>query len=393
MTASAPAADPAASPLARPMRLLFVIDSLGAGGAQRQMATLARELSARGHAVELFLYHPAHDYFRGEVDAAGIPVHAVPKRGRLSPGPALALRRRVARGRYDALLSFLPTPNAYALVAALGPGRPPLVVSERSADFGRVGVARRALERAYAFADAVVVNSHHQRQRLARRNPRLAGRMLTIVNGIDLARFRPAPTPGDPDRLLAVGKVQPGKNVLGLVRGMAAYRGRFGQAPPAVSWAGREEGGPALRREADALLAAHGLADRWAWLGEVGDVAPLYAAHGALVHPSFYEGFPNAVCEALASGRPVLASRVCDHPPMVGEGDRGFLFDPEDPGDIAGVLRQWVECGAAERAAMAARARGYAESTLGAAALADAYEGLFARLVAARGRGAGRHGG
>jgi glycosyltransferase involved in cell wall biosynthesis len=57
--------------------------------------------------------------------------------------------------------------------------------------------------------------------------------------------------------------------------------------------------------------------------------------HDALIHPSLYEGLPNAVCEALAAGLPVLISNVCDHPLLVVEGERGFLFDPSDPLSIA----------------------------------------------------------
>jgi len=48
--------------------------------------------------------------------------------------------------------------------------------------------------------------------------------------------------------------------------------------------------------------------------------------HDAFVHPSFYEGMPNVVCEALAAGLPVLVSDVCDHPLLVEKGVQGFLF-------------------------------------------------------------------
>src|SRR5690606_21739605 len=97
----------------------------------------------------------------------------------------------------------------------------------------------------------------------------------------------------------------------------------------------------AAKAEVDAALAAEGVADRWRWLGRREDVPELMRAHDALVHPAFFEGLPNAVCEALASGLPVLASRVCDHPRLVGE-DRGLLFDPGSPEDIAAALERFA---------------------------------------------------
>ena len=72
----------------------------------------------------------------------------------------------------------------------------------------------------------------------------------------------------------------------------------------------------------------------WRWLGEESDIPGLLREHHALIHPSLYEGLPNVVCEALAAGMPVLVSNVCDHPLLVADGERGFLFDPADPGSI-----------------------------------------------------------
>ncbi len=57
------------------MKLLFVIDHFGSGGAQRQMVNLALGLSRRGHDVEFLVYYPEFDFFRARVDEAGLTVH------------------------------------------------------------------------------------------------------------------------------------------------------------------------------------------------------------------------------------------------------------------------------------------------------------------------------
>ena len=98
------------------MKLLFVIDSLDTGGAQRQMVNLAIGLKRRNHLVEFFCYAPG-DVLAHPLEEAGITVHWHFKRSRFSPEVILALKELVNPNNYDLVLAFLPTPNFYAIVA------------------------------------------------------------------------------------------------------------------------------------------------------------------------------------------------------------------------------------------------------------------------------------
>ena len=71
------------------------------------------------------------------------------------------------------------------------------------------------------------------------------------------------------------------------------------------------------------------------FLGEQRDIQKLLADSDALILASHYEGLPNVVCEALACGRPILASNVSDNRVLVKDGYRGFLFDPNKPDSIS----------------------------------------------------------
>jgi glycosyltransferase involved in cell wall biosynthesis len=71
------------------------------------------------------------------------------------------------------------------------------------------------------------------------------------------------------------------------------------------------------------------------FLGFQEDVAPFYAAFDALVLPSLNEGTPVSAIEALAAGRPVVATRVGGVPDVVRDGEDGFLVDPGAVDDLA----------------------------------------------------------
>jgi glycosyltransferase involved in cell wall biosynthesis len=86
--------------------------------------------------------------------------------------------------------------------------------------------------------------------------------------------------------------------------------------------------------------------------------------HKALIHPSFYEGFPNAVCEALSVGLPVVVSDVCDNSLLVDEGKNGMLFNPNDVEDIAKALINFFDLSDTEVEDFRINGRKFAEDKL-----------------------------
>jgi glycosyltransferase involved in cell wall biosynthesis len=373
------------------MKVLLIIDHFGSGGAQRQMVELACGLKRRGHEVQVFVYHAGHDFFRNLVDLERIPVYECPKERHGSAGVITALAGVMRRGAFDVAVSFLNTANVYAELARLAARGTRLVVSERSSFHDDRFVAGALLRRLlYLLADRVVANSQTQALWL-RRRVWLRNRVECIYNGVDLGRFRPA-EPASMDggpglRLLGVGRVGPEKNLDNLMRALALFGDRFGYVPQ-VAWAGQRDASGTGRRycaRLDALLASlPGVQRSWQWLGVRTDVPGLLNRCDALVHPSLYEGMPNAVCEALAAARPVLASSVCDHPLLVADGRRGFLFDPRSPKSIVEAMSRFAELGPGARLALARNAREYAESELGIERMVDGYEALLAALTGAR---------
>lgn len=370
------------------LRLLFVIDSLVSGGAQRQMVTLAQGLKARGHDVEFFLYAPG-DTFLSQLQTTDIPVFRHLKTFRFSPGVIWALRQHIKAGQYDLVLAHMPTPNFYSILASrMIRDRPPTVISERSYDPPNgLPWIEVFVRRFYRFAAHLVVNSEHQCINLRQKLPELRNRITTIYNGLDLEAFSPPEhePPIPPLKLLGLSYVSPYKNVLCLARALGILAKEY-DLRPHVSWAGRhfdKSNGAYFRyrQQIDHEVRDLGLTAQWKWLYERTDVASLLRQHHALVHPSYAEGLPNAVCEAMACGRPVIVSDTLEHPHLIQHGVSGFLFDWRDPHQLAQCIKALHDMSEQQRHGMGMCGRDFAERFLSIETLVDNYEELFTSIV------------
>lgn len=363
------------------MRILLVIDHLGTGGAQRQLVNLGSGLQHLGHQVEFFVYYPTRDLAE-QLESLCIPIWQVAKTRRFSPRVPFALRNRLRVGGYDVALSYLDTPNFYLELASLGVDRTKIVVSQRAQyATGRLTLYRRVLENFHRLADHLVVNSRSQMQRMVREFPWLAGRISTISNGVG-PQFFVAKKDAESRpklRLLAVSTIVPLKNVEALVEALGICQQQAGLSID-VWWVGRV-GSSDYFSQLQYRLELLGLTDNWSWLGQRSDVATLMAQCDGLVHPSHSEGFPNAICEALAASLPVLASRIGDHDFLVERCAAGYLFDPERPDELAAALIRFANLPQDERAAMGERARSFAQQELSMDLCTRRYEDLFAHLT------------
>jgi glycosyltransferase involved in cell wall biosynthesis len=367
-------------------KILFVIDNLSTGGAQRQMVNLATGLKGRKYQVAFFCYAPG-DLLAQPLRQAGIPVHWKFKSRRYSPGVALALRRLIRRERFDLVVSFLSTPNFYALIAGqlITRQRVPVVVSERFCDLPQgVPLMERLVRQFYRFAAHVVVNSHHQRENFLGKYPYLHGRLSTIYNGYDLRLFSPGNSAqhNEEFRILTISSVSPYKNGLCMVEALRRLRDHHGNSIR-VSWVGQRfrkgENGTYLNRMEEAIQ-RYNLKAQWHWLDQRIDIVDLLHNHGVLVHPSYGEGLPNVVCEAMACARPVIVSQTLDHARLVENGKNGFLFDWQDPSDLAAKIHKMAKLSSKERQEMGQWGRRFAEVNLSLDRYIDDYRRLFQSL-------------
>jgi glycosyltransferase involved in cell wall biosynthesis len=250
---------------------------------------------------------------------------------------------RIAAFAPDVILNYFVYPEGCA-AADLGVKlKIPIVLGVIGSDVNRIPdlVTRWHTQRALRRASAVIAVSGQLGQQAARLGVP-AQRIATIPNGCDLETFHPGDQfaarerlgiPPDAELILFVGWMIPTKGVHELFRAFA----ELSQTRPALTIAFVGEG--ALLAEVRAQALATNLAGRVLTPGTLtsSQVAEWMAAADVFCLPSYAEGCPNVVIEALASGRPVVASRVGAIPEMVDDRS-GILIPPRDSRSLAEAL-------------------------------------------------------
>ena len=348
------------------MKILLLITEMGSGGAERQLSGLASMLTGRGHETRV-CWMQGENFYSDALSEASVPELCLNASSRIMR--MMKTAREIRRFHPDTVIAFLDGAISSALrVRKFFPWlRFRLIVSERNVT-QNFTPEQNAKFRAYRRADAIVCNSFTQTENLRRRFPELAGRIATITNFVDLERFRPAEEEnrnagGSTEEVLkiaVVARIAAQKNVRRFTRAAALAPENL-----EIDWYGASAG-PAPE---DSPRVHFHPAQK--------NIENIYRHCDALCLPSLYEGFPNVVCEAMASGLPVLCSRVCDNPRLVKDGENGLLFDPLSERSIADALARFASLDAATRAAFGRESRRRAESLLSPEVFLESWEKLL----------------
>jgi len=215
-----------------------------------------------------------------------------------------------------------------------------------------------------------------------------AARVAQIYNGVDDRRFHPSDRPDTPagcpfsrpDHWLVgtVGRMQAVKDQTLLARAFVRALDLAPDLRPRLRLVMVGDG--PLRAEAAAILQQGGVAEL-AWLpGERNDVPDILRGLDCFILPSLAEGISNTILEAMASGLPVVATRVGGNGELVTEGTTGQLVPAADAEAMArAIIRYATEPDLARTAGGAGRAD--VERRFSLAAMVGAYQGLYDRLL------------
>ncbi len=314
-----------------PLRIACIISTMQPGGAQRVIAQICDFLAARGNEVSLITLEPEGTPSFFPLSAAVRPLYlgrtseasAGFGRVRRISGWVRSIRQALVHLRPDVVISFIDLTNVMVLLASRSLGIP-VIVSERidphHHNVGRAGTLLRRLT--YPWADRIVV----QTERAARFfSTYPASQLAVLANPVPPAQAYASP--GGPAgigrlRILGVGRLDPQKGYDRLVTAFRSLALRFPDWDVALFGQGPET--QKLRAE----ISACGLASRIVISPPTRDVPAELAASHIFAFPSRYEGFPNALAEAMAAGLPCVAYReVSGVEDLIVAGESGLLVD------------------------------------------------------------------
>lgn len=372
--------------------ILHVLYRFATGGLENGVVNLINRLPQFRHAVlALDTCDPA---FCERVTAPGVEFISLHK----PPGQTLKLAPRYAKELRRLQPDLVHTRNLAALEMQL-----PTWWASRAArvhgehgwdvdDLGGQSRRHRLMRQAFRpFVQHYIALSGDLAQYLQDRIKVPADRITRICNGVDTDRFAPVlagrePPEGSPF-------TEPGLFVVGTVGRMQAVKAQtllvdafIAALQTAPQLRDRLRlvlaGDGPLRADCAARLQAAGALDL-AWLaGERRDVPAIMRGLDAFVLPSLAEGISNTILEAMASGLPVLATRVGGNPELLDEGQTGLLVDAGSVESLRdGLLRLAGDPAAA--AAMGRAGRQRAEQQFSINGMVNAYAGVYDALLKA----------
>lgn len=377
------------------VRILFLIPSLVANGAERQLFELVKRMDRDRFEVHLVVFYDPGGEDNLWAEAASLPdlhLHSLHKR-RGALGYLTALPR---------LLGLILAVEPDVLHGYMADGNLPLIILGRllrkrvvwgirrtNQDLSKVDRLGLRLLRLSVwlspYVDLIIFNSE-----AGSRNHRAMGmkaaRMQVVVNGFDVAAFSPDPALGAAQReawaipagvplVGIVGRLHPVKDHPTFLRAAA----QLARTCPSAWFVCVGDGPEPYRAALEQLAGRLGIGDRVRFPGTSQGMSAAYNAMTCLVLCSTDEGFPNVLGEAMACGVPCVATRVGDAEALVGPW--GILVEPGQDAAIADALTTLLAEPAQARAARTVAARDRICSTFSVDALARNTERLLLDLV------------
>jgi glycosyltransferase involved in cell wall biosynthesis len=339
------------------MRISLITSLLWGGGAARVLVNMANYWARAGHDVSLFSFE----------DGSSSPLYAVDKKVKVifldiygysntlsesfknNVRRLFVMRKNLLAERPDVVISFIDTVNVRVIAALFGSGVP-IIVSERIHPAHEViGSVWAGLRRAtYPFADALVVQTEEIKRYCERWK---AKEVAVIPNSVRvLENTGEAPRLNRPC-IVAVGRMARQKNYALLVKAFDKLRLSF------PDWALYVVGRREEDAEVQALLRDETLAKRVHFTGQVSNVARILEQTDIYAMTSRYEGFPNALCEAMAAGLPCVATKCQSGPAeIIEDGVNGVLVENESLEELVEALAELMDS-PSERERLGARAK------------------------------------
>lgn len=373
-------------------RVLQLIDSFNSGGSERQAVQLARLLHESGRFSVIVAALHDEGVLRAEVERLGLHDIVTFPLTSLYDGNARHQMRRFASYLRRENISVVHTHDFYTNIfgsVASALARVPVRIGARRESAVRSGKQRFAERMAYRFYHKVVANCDEVRRQLIEIEGLKPDKVVTLYNGLDMARVTPSADLQRDEVLASLGlPIDQDRSFVTIVANLRlevkdhrtflrAAREVYQRVPNANFVLAGE--GP-LTEPLRELARDLGIADNTHFIGSCERVADLLAVSDVCVLSSRAEGFSNSILEYMAASRPVVATKVGGAAEAIVEGSTGFLVAPGDHGAMAEKLASLLEKPEVARE-MGRRGRKRVEEMFSSEAQLERTEKLYSTLL------------
>jgi glycosyltransferase involved in cell wall biosynthesis len=342
--------------------ILHTIETGGPGGAESVLLSLAAGIdNARFRSLALL---PYEGWLSQQLEAHGIPVITANSNAWYDPRLPIAMARVIRREKVDLVHSHLADQNFYSCVARLITGTktivtyhgtPGLPASRSLRGTIKLGVVRK-------WADAtVVVSEYLKRELMSLGFP--PHKITRIHNGVDVAKFDASRTGRLRDEL----GCRNGATLVGMVANLRESKGyeyfiraarKVADVSPHAKFVAVGHIDKHIGERTKGLVQEMSLQDRFIFLGFRQDIPAVLADLDIFVLSSTSEGFSLATVEAMAAGKPVIATRSGGPEEIIESGTTGLLVPAADPAALAsGICDLLADPARASHLGSAGRAR------------------------------------
>ena len=321
-------------------RILFVIPNLSYGGAERQSVTIARLLASSGYEVSFITYFQ-NEAFVDLLEEAGIRVDSIICNGLMR---VINVYHFIHRGHFDVVISFMQTPNFLNNFSALIGKKWKVITSIRATprQTELQSIQGKIYNYFYRKSDIIVCNSDNTLKVFANINPVCGQKLKTIYNAVQLGKISSVYRIREDNRvnIVVAATVSNIKNPRGLLDAIILMNDDE-RKHLHIDWYGRRESVIGDHSEYDKVVECieiNHLQDVISLHDSTREIASIMNKADCVALFSRLEGLPNAICEGMMLGKPIIMTRCSDYDILVEDGKNGFLCIWDNPESIKVAL-------------------------------------------------------
>lgn len=316
--------------------ILFIIPSLSAGGAERQSVTVARLLSKQGYRVKFLTYFKGCTFLE-LLEESGVAVETIECKGLKR---IVIVANYIRRGKFDVVISFMQTPNFLNNFTAFLGKKWKVITSIRATPRQEEikSLQGKIFGWFYRKSDSIVCNSNNTLAVFGNIYPNCKEKLKTIYNAVSFGNISSKYMMRKNDRIniVVAATVSRIKNPINLLNALSLLN-ESEKRLLHIDWYGKQESVIGDHSEYDKVVdmreTMH-LQDVITLHDSTNEIASIMCSADCVALFSRLEGLPNAICEGMMLGKPIIMSRCSDYNVLVEEGRNGFLCDWDNPNSI-----------------------------------------------------------